>query len=84
VKNTKGIKKMNQLNFMQRQYIKRLMLLCTDYINFESFGAESQIALIVMNESAISVKKLEKWTNEFISMINIQNEWNAKKLQSAK
>jgi hypothetical protein len=75
---------MNQLNFMQRQYIKRLMMLSNDYINFESFGAESQIALIVMNESAISVKKLEKWTNEFVSMVVIQNEWNAKKLQSVK
>jgi hypothetical protein len=75
---------MNKLNFMQRHYIKRLMILSTDYNSFDSFGAESQIALLIMNESAISVTKLEKYTNEFISMVITQNEWNAKKLQSVK
>jgi hypothetical protein len=69
---------MNQLNFMQRQYIKRLIMLSSDYNNFESFGAESQIALLVMNISAISVAKLSKWVNDFISMVKIQNEWDAK------
>jgi len=75
---------MNQLNFMQRQYIKRMMMLSTDYNSFDSFGAESQIALLVMNVSAISVAKLSKWVNDFISMIQIQNQWNERQSQSRK
>jgi hypothetical protein len=75
---------MNKLNFMQKQYIKRLMILSTDYNSFDSFGVESQIALLIMNEKNISVAILEKYTNEFISMVITQNEWNAKKLQSVK
>jgi hypothetical protein len=75
---------MNKLNFMQRQYIKRMMMLSTDYNSFDSFGAESQIALLVMNVSAISVAKLSKYVNDFISMIQIQNQWDERQSQSTK
>ena len=69
---------------MQRQYIKRMMMLSTDYNSFDSFGAESQIALLVMNVSAISVAKLSKYVNDFISMIQIQNQWDERQSQSTK
>jgi hypothetical protein len=75
---------MNQLNNMQKNYLKQIMDMIIDYKNFESLPVESAIALSVMNESALSIKELEKSVNSFMQVYGIQKEWNAKKLQSAK
>lgn len=57
---------MNQLNQMQKQYLKNIMELNSDYISFESLSVDSAIALSVMNDSKLSIKQLENSVNSFM------------------
>jgi hypothetical protein len=74
---------MNNLNFKQRQYIKRLMDLIADYKTFNDLSCEVVIALSIMSETTetkTSDKELKKDVNSFMSAYEVQRQWDAKKV----
>jgi hypothetical protein len=69
---------MNKLNFTQRQFIKRLVSISSDFYDIENFGVESITALITMGNDLMSFEKLTPSIKDFLSMIKTQKQWDKK------
>jgi hypothetical protein len=74
---------MNNLNFTQRQFIKKLMDTTEDIKTFDDLGMEAITALEVMTDHKtfnFTHKILEKEVNSFMSVYETQRQWDARKV----
>jgi hypothetical protein len=70
---------MNNLNFTQRQYLKRLMDLIIDYKDFNSLPLEVIVALSFMTETKTTDKALKDDVNSFMNAYDLQKTFKAKR-----
>jgi hypothetical protein len=70
--------KPNELNQIQKQYLKNIMDLNIDYVDFKSLSADSIIAINMMNQTELRADQWRKHIDSFMNSYNTLKQIRAK------